>query len=147
MFLSTFVRDQWLNIIYYRNNPDLTYRDGQDPIVHLQFDMHAMVSWAESNDNRRWAFSDRNAGAYVVSFFKDLEQLHKVNWPAVKSDDFRSPQIKEGKQAEFLVYDFVPWTLVEKIGVIDRKVAGSVTDKLIGAERQPNISIEKTWYF
>ena len=59
-------RSVMLNIIYYRNNPDLTYRDGQDPIVHLQFDMHAMVSWAESNNNRQWAFSDRNAGAYVV---------------------------------------------------------------------------------
>lgn len=35
------------------NHPDVTFRDGQELIVHLEVDMYEAVSWAEQN-NVRW---------------------------------------------------------------------------------------------
>ena len=42
-------RSIMLYILYKGNHPDLThYRDGQGPVLHLQVDMGAAVSWARS---------------------------------------------------------------------------------------------------
>lgn len=44
-----------LYVIYRANSPDLSYRGGQGPIVHMEADLHETVAWANQN-NRRWAF-------------------------------------------------------------------------------------------
>jgi hypothetical protein len=75
--------------------------------VHLEADLHTVVQWTESN-NRRWAFSKSNAGAYYTRFFKNLAQLDEINWEAVAARDFRPADIKEGKQAEFLLFNECP---------------------------------------
>jgi len=51
------------------------------------------------------------AGAAYAEFRSRLDQLGDLNWTAIRSTDFSSPAVKEGKQAEFLVKDFVPWGL------------------------------------
>ena len=94
-------RSIMLYIIYCGNHPNLAYTGGQSPIVHLEMDLNSVVQWCEDND-RCWAFTKSNAGAYYTSFFKDLGQLDQIDWEAVAAHDFRAPDIKEGKQAEFL---------------------------------------------
>ena len=49
--------------LIYRRNEELTYKGGQEPIVHLEADLHATIAWAQQNA-RRWAFTLSNAGAY-----------------------------------------------------------------------------------
>lgn len=61
-------RSVMLYILFKANHPELSYRGGQGPIVHLVGDLRATVQWAEAN-RRRWAFSDRNAGAAYASFY------------------------------------------------------------------------------
>ncbi|OPY88469.1 MAG: hypothetical protein A4E72_01335 [Syntrophus sp. PtaU1.Bin208] len=39
-------RSVMLYLIYQGNHPDLDYRGGQGPIVHLEADLHASVAWA-----------------------------------------------------------------------------------------------------
>jgi len=78
-------RSIMLYILCKGNLPELTYRSGQRPIVHLQADFHATVEWANRH-NVRWAFSDRNAGAYFADFFNNVDNLDKVNWEAVECD-------------------------------------------------------------
>lgn len=56
-------RSIMLYIIYCRNHPELTYRGGQEPIVHLEADLHSVVKWADQQ-GWRWAFSLSNAGAF-----------------------------------------------------------------------------------
>lgn len=75
-------RSVMLYLIHRANHPDLTYRGGQEPIVHLESDLHEVVEWAESKD-RQWAFSLSNAGSYYVEIRKGLDQLHQINWAAV----------------------------------------------------------------
>jgi hypothetical protein len=139
-------RSIMLYIFHMGNHPELTYKGGQRPIVHLQSDLHTVVAWAEEQ-NRRWAFSTVNAGTYYTRFYASLDQLEEVNWTAVRARDFRSVQIKDGKQAEFLMYESFPWTLVEKVGVINTATVEEVREALAGASHTPAIDIERSWYY
>ncbi|PZP55639.1 MAG: DUF4433 domain-containing protein, partial [Azospira oryzae] len=67
-------RSVMLYIIHQANHPELSYRGGQEPIVHLEADLHATVQWAQSS-GRRWAFTTSNAGSYYFEDFADLADL------------------------------------------------------------------------
>lgn len=41
-------RSIMLYVIYRANDPELTYRGGQGPIVHLEADLHEVIAWAEA---------------------------------------------------------------------------------------------------
>ena len=99
-------RSIMLFILHKSNHPELSYSEGQKPLIHLVADMHAAVDWARDNA-RHWAFSDRNAGAYIARFYNSAADLDRINWDAVRATDFREQTIKEGKQAEFLMHDSV----------------------------------------
>ena len=139
-------RSIMLYILHMGNHPDLTYHGGQQPIVHLEAEMLAATEWAEQN-GRCWAFSDRNAGTYLAKFYNSVDDLHQVNWTAVAETDFRDPVIKEGKQAEFLVYESFPWELVEQIGVIDSGVKTTAEQILRDAGHKPVVSVQRSWYY
>ena len=139
-------RSIMLYILHQGNHPDLDYSGGQEPIIHLQSDLHATVQWADEN-NARWAFSNTNAGARYCEFFGSLDRLGDVNWAAVQDTDFRSANVKEGKQAEFLMFDWFPWELVEQVGVIDRKRQDAVEKLLKASDHRPPVSIERAWYY
>ncbi len=139
-------RSIMLFVIHCANHPELAYRNGQGPIVHLEADLHRVIAWA--NGNRcRWAFSLSNAGAVYAEFRSDVRQLDEVNWPAVAATDFRSPDVKEGKQAEFLVHEFFPWELVERVGVISKGVAHQVVNAMHWSAHRPMVEIKRGWYY
>lgn len=139
-------RSIMLFVIHRANDPGLAYRGGQRPIVHLEADLNEVVAWANANA-RRWAFSLSNAGAYYTQFRDRLDQLDQVNWPAVNARDFRDPDAKEGKQAEFLIHESFPWELVRRIGVLDRAIAQQVSNAMHGAAHRPVVEIRADWYF
>ena len=139
-------RSVMLYILHRSNHPDIKYKEGQRPIVHLQADMRAVIKWANDND-RMWAFSDCNAGARHANFWSNLKYLHKLNWLAIKANNFRDSQVREGKQAEFLLYGSFPWELVEQIGVFDPEIQTRVNNSLHQIEYQPSIFIKRSWYY
>jgi len=139
-------RSIMLFVIHCGNNPELAYQGGQEPIVHLEADLRETVAWAEG-EGRRWAFSLSNAGASYAEFRNRLDQLSEVNWSAVAATDFRNSQIKEGKQAEFLVHGFFPWHLVRRIGVASSSTQGRVTRALSGSAHQPVVEVRRDWYY
>jgi hypothetical protein len=124
----------------------MNYHGGQRPILHLQADLGAVMDWADDHEVL-WAFSDRNAGTRFTDFYNSREDLDKIDWNAVRSTDFRDFQVKEGKQAEFLLHDTFPWQLVEKIGVIDAKVRNRVDAVLQNANHKPIVNVERSWYY
>lgn len=71
-------RSIMLYILHCGNHPELTYRGGQGPIVHLQADLLQVVE-AARQAGHPWAFSNSNAGARYTSFFNDLTRLSEVN--------------------------------------------------------------------
>jgi ssDNA thymidine ADP-ribosyltransferase DarT-like protein len=132
-------RSIMLYILHQANHSDLQYRGGQQPIVHLQADLQTTVQWAETNAVR-WAFTTSNAGAYYTSFYASLDQLGEVNWTAIEATDWRDPLIKDGKQAEFLVHDWFPWDLVEKVGVFNQNIGDKVLKVLSAAGHSPIVN-------
>ena len=139
-------RSVMLYIFFKANHPELTYRDGQGPIIHLQADLANTVDWAEAN-NRMWAFSLANAGARYTDFECDLARLDQVDWDAVANNDFRDSEVKEGKQAEFLTHASFPWALVERIGVHSQTVRVQVEAALQNVANPPSLEIRRDWYF
>ena len=139
-------RSVMLYLIHRANHPDLNYREGQGPIVHLEADLHEVVEWAERKD-RRWAFSLSNAGSYYVEIHDDLGQIDEVNWAAIAETDFRSSDVKEGKQAEFLVHESFPWKLVRRIGVYSADIKARAEANLMHASHRPPVEILRHWYY
>ena len=125
---------------------DLGYRGGQEPIAHLELDLQSVVTWADAN-GRRWSFTLSNAGAAYAEFRSRLDQLGDLNWTAIRSTDFSSPTVKEGKQAEFLVKDFVPWELVVRIGVHSPANAARVAAAISATQHQPRVEVLPGWYY
>jgi ssDNA thymidine ADP-ribosyltransferase, DarT len=139
-------RSVMLYLLYRANHEDLTYRGGQEPILHLQADLREVVAWAEAN-TQRWAFTLSNAGSYYVETRNRLDQLGEVNWAAVSESDFRSSDVKEGKQAEFLVHGSFPWELVRKIGVYSTEIKMRAEAGLEHARHRPPVEILRHWYY
>lgn len=139
-------RSVMLFVIYCDNHPELTYHSGQEPIVHLEADLHEVLDWAES-EGRRWAFSLSNAGAYYTEFRNQRDQLDEIDWAAVVATDFRDPYVKDGKQAEFLMHEFFPWHLVRRIGVYSEPIYGRVLRTLAVSPHRPAVEIIPAWYF
>jgi hypothetical protein len=139
-----------LFVIHRANHEELSYRGGQAPIIHLESDMREAVSWAD-RQGHRWAFTLSNAGASYFEDRFDLAQLDEINWDAVAARKWSgllvSGQVKEGKQAEFLVEHCFPWGLVDRIGVHSRGVAQQVAEALQGATHRPAIEVHADWYY
>ena len=44
-------RSIMLYVIHCANHPDLAYRDGQEPIIHIEADLHSVVQWRKRNSD------------------------------------------------------------------------------------------------
>lgn len=135
-----------LYLLYMGNHPDLTYRGGQSPIVHLEMDLHSVAEWADRK-HLRWAFTLSNAGSNYFEDRNNLADLNQINWKAVRATDWRDDAIQDGKQAEFLVEREVPWKLVERIGTESKATAQMALRAIQDAHHQPLVEIKKDWYY
>ncbi len=135
-----------LYLIFKGNHPELDYQGGQDPIVHLEVDLHRTVAWAESK-GRRWSFTTSNAGSGYFQDYSNLHDLNMVDWEAVKSNWWPDPPVKEGKQAEFLVERSLPWHLVDRIGIRTNILYTRVQGFLSKVNHRPPIAIKPGWYY
>lgn len=137
-------RSVMLYLFYQNNYPELTYRGGQGPIVHLEADLYTTIAWAEAQQ-KRWAFTSSNAGAYYFEDYCATDDLDAIDWEAVEARDWR--ECKEGKQAEFLLEQHFPWTLVERIGIQSESVQQQVNLALRQAAHQPPVIVLPAWYY
>ena len=137
-------RSVMLYLIYIRSR-DLAYQGGQEPIVHLEADLRSTVAWAEAN-NRRWAFTLSNAGAYYFEDRVSLDHLKEINWNSVQTRQWAGAP-KEGKQAEFLLEHSFPWQLVERIGVFSNAYVQPVSNAMGMEGHRPPIEIRRDWYY
>jgi hypothetical protein len=139
-------RSVMLYMFYMNNDPRLTYRGGQDPIVHLEADLREVVAWVDA-ERRRWAFSLSNAGARYAEFRSDLADLDEIDWRAVGANDWRDRDVREAKQAEFLVHHTFPWHLVRRIGVRAHAFKEQVEAMLGDGVTIPTTEVLPDWYY
>jgi hypothetical protein len=138
-------RSVMLYLLYRSNSPDLNYRGGQEPVIHLESNIQDATNWADRNQ-KRWAFTLSNAGSFYFEDRNDLSQLNEINWDAVQSNKW-SGDFLEKKQAEFLTEDQFPWELVSTIGVINPQVYTQVSQILCKASYKPKLQCEPSWYY
>ncbi|ELP32508.1 hypothetical protein RBSWK_03640 [Rhodopirellula baltica SWK14] len=108
--------------------------------------MNACALWANQN-KKPIAFSTSNAGSFTADFYNQKNDLDKIDWNAVNARDFRGRLTQERKQAEFLMFDWFPWSLVEHVGVFDQNRLKLVQAAIAAGSHQPTIQIENSWYF
>ena len=136
-------RSVMLHSIYIKHK-DLAYKGGQGPIIHLEADLHQTVAWATANA-QRWAFTLSSAASFYFEDRCNLNQLREINWDAVQAT-YWAPQ-REPKQAEFLIEQQFPFTLVSRIGVLSRHIYQQVMTTLLGTERKPSVEVLSNWYY
>ena len=133
--------------IYRGDHKGIKYRGGQEPIVHLVADLRTVVNWADRNQ-MRWVFTDRNAGTRYFNDYTDLDDLDQIDWDAVQSTQWWERDVREKKQAEFLIERNFPWELVDEIGVYSTKQLREVHEIIGDNElRNPKITVQKAWYY
>lgn len=137
-------RSVMLYVISRRNHPNVAYKDGQGPVVHLVADMRDVVDWAAAN-NRRWAFTDINAANRAADFYNDLSKLDQVNWDAINARNWVS--CRDHKMAEFLMHESFPWELVRGIGVHSEQVGARAMAAFGKSKHRPQVKVKREWYY
>jgi len=139
-------RSLMLYVISKANHEKLAYRGGQRPIVHLEARFDEAIAWA-AKEQRKWAFTASNAAARYTKFHSDQSNLDQIDWAAVRNNFWSDPAVKEGKQAEFLMHGFFPWSLIRRIGVYAQGVYSEVASALASSAHKPKIEIKQDWYY
>jgi len=137
-------RSVMLYMFHMNNHQEITYHGGQTPIIHLQADLHRTVEWANQN-KKRWAFTNSNAGSFYFDDFNNLSQLNEVNWSSVQATNWKD--CREQKQAEFLLEEQFPWSLVEAIGVYSQTQVQQVSAAFNATSHRPQVTVQRNWYY
>ncbi len=66
---------------------------------------------------------------------------------AISNNQWQAPEVKEAKQAEFLIHGRFPWALVEEVGVYDLAVRAKVASVIARAAHRPPIEVRRDWYY
>lgn len=138
-------RSVMLHSIYVKN-PRLTYRDGQDSIVHLKAELEETVSWAQEN-NHRWVITTSNASHDTCADYADLTAIREINWDSVHARSWGWHPRRDEKQAEFLLEKFFPWEMVIEIGVCVPGVKQQVSEAIAVTTHKPHVSVVPGWYY
>lgn len=124
------------------------YDEGQKPLIYLVSSAQAI---AEAGIP--FVFSDGHGIAAFTDWYDDLGQLGQVDWNMVYqrywADTADDMDRQRRKQAEFLVYRFCPWSLIEEIAVMNQaaKLAvESVFDDFHDEVRR-KVVIRPGWYY
>ncbi|HBE20459.1 MAG TPA: DUF4433 domain-containing protein [Cyanobacteria bacterium UBA11149] len=138
-------RSPMLYTIHKGNIPG--YSQGQNLVIHL-------VSLVKAIDdlNLGFVFTDGHALMEYSDFYDDIWYLDEaIDWEVMGSkywfDTEEDPNRKCKRQAEFLVHQFCPWTLITEIGVINSTIQGQVQQILQKINHKPLVKIHSDWYY
>jgi hypothetical protein len=116
------------------------YQGGQDAIVHLVSSVRIAITLG-----RPWAFSDRHAELSHATHFDALSSLREVRWDVMSRMYWAD--VKEERQAEFLVHAFFPWTAVKEIGVMTSISEHRVHTSVASVQHRPIVKTTPSWYY
>jgi hypothetical protein len=129
-------------MLYVVNQGHENYGGGQLNVIHLVSSIGSVI-----NANRPWFFTDRHADLEYALQKDDLMDFNILDWEAINKRYWSDPDIKEVKQSEFLVYDYIPWECVQRIGVISNNIRQLVQNIINSCAHYPSISVNPEWYY
>lgn len=122
------------------------YNAGQEPLIYVVSTVQII-----QQSGLGFVFSDGHGIAAFTNWFDDLNDLSKVDWKAVYldywADDINDMDRQRRKQAEFLVYRFCPWQIVQEIYVLNQTVVQRVENILNKYKNNCRISIKPEFYY
>lgn len=124
------------------------YSEGQEPLVYLKTTVQAV-----EQAGLRFVFSDGHGIAAFTDWFADTARLDKVDWQMVYerywSDNLNDMDRQRRKQAEFLIHQSCPWSLIEEIGVLNAAMKTRVEDIFneCDAGLSKVVNVRAGWYY
>lgn len=118
------------------------YKGGQRSVLHLVSSISSAIATGQP-----WFFTDRHSDLGYAGQFDDLAELVQVDWNVMPLTWWNESEVKEKRQAEFLVHDFCPWNAIDQIGVMDAAMVPVVQQTIAGASHQPAIVVQRGWYY
>jgi len=130
-------------MLYVLSQGHENYSGGQQPIIHLVSSIQPAIA-----TGRQWFFTDRHADLGYAQQIGSLDALDKVDWQVTPLQQWGgNTEIKEKRQAEFLMHDWCPWTAITGIGVINDTTADQVTKIFAGTAHRPQVTVRRDWYY
>ena len=125
------------------------YNEGQDPLVYLVSSINRVEA-----AGRPWVFSDGHGLAALTSWYDDAGDLHQVDWDLVGerfwADTPADNDRKRRKQAEFLVWQHLPWSAIEAVVVPNAGMEARVR-AILAAYPMPaagvKVVVRPGWYY
>ena len=124
------------------------YNEGQRPLVYVVTSIPRVTA-----AGRPWVFSDGHGLAALTNWYDDPAFLHEVDWPLVGArywaDTPEDNDRKRRKQAEFLVWDHLPWSAVAGIAVLDPGMKAQVESTLSAypVAASTRVLVRSGWYY
>ena len=124
------------------------YNEGQSPIVYLITSIARVIA-----ANRPWVFSDGHGLAALSSWYDCKDDLDQVDWDLVGqrywADKPEDNDRKRRKQAEFLVWQHLPWSAIAGIEVLNDAVKATVESTLAAfpTATATKVLVKRNWYY
>jgi len=124
------------------------YAEGQEPLVYL-----ASSCQLVEQAGVPYVFSDGHGIAAFTDWYSKLDDLNKVDWDMVGqrywADNTKDMDRQRRKQAEFLIHRFCPWSLINKIVVIDgsRKAQVEEIFEVFPENVRRIVTVKRAWYY
>lgn len=112
--------------------------------MHLVLDVQRVMTWAEAHE-LRWVFTTTNAGSRFFQDYADPGRFSEIDWDAVNATNWKD--VRDQKQAEFLVETRVEWSLVERIGVNSQRMKERTEASLLRHAHRPPVEVLPHWYY
>jgi hypothetical protein len=123
------------------------YQGKQSDILHL-----VTTAEAIAEASLGFVFSDGHAVMRYTSFFDDLAALQTtIDWDIMQAkywhDTDEDGDRKRRRQAEFLVYESLPWSLIRGVGVINQAIADEVRRILDQFGHTTAVKVRRSYYY
>ena len=98
----------------------------------------------------KYVFTDRHAKLAYAQFYTKYSDLKKLNWDIIKDDKWGTqygPEKKEIKQAECLIYKYLPLSAIIGIGCKTEGLYNIVKTMIQTSKQKIIIKIKPEWYY
>jgi len=103
------------------------------------------------DNNSEFVFTDGHGYHHLSQFFNQEIDLKEVDWKTVNlikwNDTENDPDRKRKKQAEFLIHNEVPFSMILAIVVFNENAKTTISTKLAANNIECNVVVKSNYYY